>query len=358
MKPLKGKVIYIFGTGAKKITHISKMIREFIYEGADIYTMMSDMGSIICDTNLRDFNIKGNTLVKGYSREGEILPLEDLILVAPCTFNTLNKIAYGVADTYPLTVVASAIGTQRNVIIAPAMDKNLWYHPVVAESVAKLERWGCKIIWPEINMRKVTMAPIEKIADTVHHVLSCIRYDSEQRIATKLFYRLVADNYSEFKDVGALLEDADLTKGSAGFLSKRVDGGILVSSSGSQVGNLYEDDLSLIVDVSKNKICWMGKNKPSSESPLLVELHKQIPDGKAIIHGHCARVTYDYKMQKYASSNYLRTGYFGEGIKLLQILNSNDGFAILKLHGEIAIGGSLMDSFDKLKLRMEESHGK
>lgn len=51
---------------------------------------------------------------------------EDLILIAPCSFNTLNKIAVGIADSYPLTLIHTAIGRNTPIIISAAMNINLW----------------------------------------------------------------------------------------------------------------------------------------------------------------------------------------------------------------------------------------
>jgi len=356
MKSLNGKVLYLVGTGARKITQIPRMTQELIDEGAEIYTMMSDMGKQICDSSLSEFKIDKNTIVYGYSKAGESLPLEDMVLVAPCTFNTLNKIAGGIADTYPLTIIATAIGAERNVVIAPAMNGNLWYHPIMEESRNKLEQWGCKIVWPEITLDKVTMAPIEKIADTVYHLLSRTRYDSKQIERTKEFDKLVDGNYTEFRNVGQELADADLTRGTGGCLSKRVNEGILISTSGSQVGSLSKQDISLITKVENERIHWMGYKKPSSESPLLSELYQNFSEIGAIIHGHCPRITYDNKMQKYSTPDYIRAGCFGEGRKIAEVILNNGGFAILRLHGELAIGKSLQETYEKLKSKMEEAH--
>ena len=98
---------------------------------------------------------------------------------------------------------------------------------------------------------------------------------------------------------------------------------------------------------------------PSSETPLFLEIYSAFPDAQAIIHGHCPRITYDNKMQGlYASKEYVRYGIFGESNKIEEILNKNNGFAILRLHGEISLGESLGEAFFKLKSRLEEAHVK
>ena len=58
-------------------------------------------------------------------------------------------------------------------------------------------------------------------------------------------------------------------------------------------------------------------------------------------------------MQKYTSIDYLRCGIFGELNKILGILKENNGFGIMKLHGELCIGNNLYEAFQKLKGRAE-----
>src|SRR3989344_5119475 len=277
---------------------------------------MSNMGREICDSNLIDFEITKNTMVTGYSREGEKLPLEDLVLVAPCTFNTLNKISAGIADTYLTTIIASSIGNRRKVVIAPAMNSTLWEHPQTQESIKRVQSWGCRIIYPEISPEKVTMAPIEKVTDTVFSILVKIRYESEKVEVDEKYINLVEENYSEFRRIGESMLDLDLTKGSAGCIAKRVREGYLISSTGSQVGSLSPDELTLVKRRIGEKIVWQGYKMPSSETPLFLGIYSSLPQTNAIIHGHCPRITYCQKMQKYASEEYVRYGLFGESDKI------------------------------------------
>ena len=358
METLKGKTIYVIGTGARKIVQLPRAIREFAEAGANVYTVMSNMGREICDSNFIDFEIAGNSMVTGYSREGEKLPLEDLVLVAPCTFNTLNKISAGIADTYPTTVIASSISNKRKVVIAPAMNSTMWEHPQTQESIKRIQSWGCKIVYPEISLERVTMAPIEKIADTVFSNIAKIRYESERIGINDEYIKLIEENHAEFRRIGESIVDLDLTRGSAGCLSKRVKEGYLVSSTGAHVGSLSPEELTLVKSRTGEKIMWQGYKEPSSETPLLLELYSLIPKTNAIIHGHCPRMTYDHKMQQpYASEEYVRYGIFGEANKIINVLKQNNGFGILRLHGEISAGESLDDAFSKLKSRLEETHG-
>jgi phosphopantothenoylcysteine synthetase/decarboxylase len=94
--------------------------------------------------------IPGNRLVESYFDEA-ILPRPPfgLVLVAPCSFNSLNKLAAGVADSLALSVTAEAIGRGTPVVVAPSLNEPLLRHPRTARSMATLREWGVSVIDPE-----------------------------------------------------------------------------------------------------------------------------------------------------------------------------------------------------------------
>ncbi|MCK6539157.1 MAG: bifunctional phosphopantothenoylcysteine decarboxylase/phosphopantothenate--cysteine ligase CoaBC [Anaerolineales bacterium] len=69
----------------------------------------------------------------------------DLLVIAPCTANTIAKLAHGQADTL-LTVIALA--SQAPLVIAPAMDGGMFDHPATQENLDTLRKRGAYIIEP------------------------------------------------------------------------------------------------------------------------------------------------------------------------------------------------------------------
>src|SRR5215212_9135504 len=69
----------------------------------------------------------------------------DLIVIAPCTANTIAKLAHGQADNL-LTVTALASGAP--LLIAPAMDGGMYDHPATQENIATLKKRGTTFIGP------------------------------------------------------------------------------------------------------------------------------------------------------------------------------------------------------------------
>ena len=69
----------------------------------------------------------------------------DLLVIAPCTADTIAKLAHGLADNL-LTV--TALAAQCPLVIAPAMDGGMFDHPATQENLAKLRERGAIIIGP------------------------------------------------------------------------------------------------------------------------------------------------------------------------------------------------------------------
>lgn len=67
----------------------------------------------------------------------------DVMIVAPLSCNTLGKMAHGLCDNMLLATYLSATCP---VVVAPAMDEDMWHHPVTRSNLQKLESFGNKVI--------------------------------------------------------------------------------------------------------------------------------------------------------------------------------------------------------------------
>ncbi len=73
----------------------------------------------------------------------------DVFVIAPTTANTISKFATGIADNLLTSIFCAYISTEKPVLIAPAMNTNMWNNPFVKENIAKLVKIGVKITEPE-----------------------------------------------------------------------------------------------------------------------------------------------------------------------------------------------------------------
>ena len=70
----------------------------------------------------------------------------DLLLVAPCTANTLAKLAHGLADN---TLTEAALAHRGPVLVAPAMNPRMWAHPATRANVETLRSRGVELVGPD-----------------------------------------------------------------------------------------------------------------------------------------------------------------------------------------------------------------
>lgn len=98
----------------------------------------------------------------------------DVVAVVPATANIIGKLAHGICDDL-LTCVMTA--TQAPILLAPAMNTQMYEHPVIQENITKLRRLGVTLVEPEEGRLACGtegvghIATIEKIAAGIQRLL-------------------------------------------------------------------------------------------------------------------------------------------------------------------------------------------
>lgn len=177
---LSDKTILVGITGGIAAYKICELIRKFKKAGANV--------KIICTPNSLNFvtkltlqNLSQNEVyvqefdIKEWKPEHISLADEaDIMVIAPATANTISKIAQGIADNL-LTSVACAFS--KKMIIAPAMNVNMWNNQAVQENLRKLQSRGAEILEPENGFLacgytgKGRLCSIDKIFDVTVEAL-------------------------------------------------------------------------------------------------------------------------------------------------------------------------------------------
>ena len=94
-------------------------------------------------------------------------PPRGVVLFAPCSFNSLNKLAHGIADNLALSLVAEAIGRGTPVIVGPSLNQPLLDHPMAQASLRTLPAWGVTIVPPVDAGEGPRLAPSATLLDAV-----------------------------------------------------------------------------------------------------------------------------------------------------------------------------------------------
>nr|WP_276531335.1 bifunctional phosphopantothenoylcysteine decarboxylase/phosphopantothenate--cysteine ligase CoaBC [Fictibacillus nanhaiensis] len=101
----------------------------------------------------------------------EIADWADLVLIAPATANAIGKLANGIADDMLTTTL---LATKADVLIAPAMNVNMFNHPAVKKNMETLASYGWRFIEPNEGLLacgwigKGRLAEPEELIDSVH----------------------------------------------------------------------------------------------------------------------------------------------------------------------------------------------
>jgi phosphopantothenoylcysteine decarboxylase/phosphopantothenate--cysteine ligase len=150
---LKGKKIVLAVTGSISAYKSLFLLRLLVKEGAEVKVIMSksahefiqplSFSTLSKHPVCSDFT--ESSLNGVWNNHVEMALWADLILVAPCTANTLAKYAAGMCDSYLLAVLMSA---QCPLFFAPAMDHDMMEHAGTQENLKRIEEMGCTVLAP------------------------------------------------------------------------------------------------------------------------------------------------------------------------------------------------------------------
>jgi len=174
---LLGKKIVLGVTGSIAAVRTVELARELIRHGADVYGVMSEAATEIIHPYTLHYATGHEVITKlmGNIEHVEFLGMEgsaDLFIVAPCTANTLNKIATGISDTTVTAFATTAFGSEIPIIVVPAMHETIYKSPVLIQNLDKLNSLGVTVIGPKIEEGLAKIVSTSDIILTVEHVLS------------------------------------------------------------------------------------------------------------------------------------------------------------------------------------------
>jgi len=150
---MKNKKVLIGITGGIAAYKICDLINILRKEGVNVKVIMTESAEKFI-TPLTIQTLTSNPVYTGLfinmsEAEVEHIALAewaDLMVVAPASANTIGKVANGIADNL-LTTVIMAISEKTPIIIAPAMNTNMWNNKIVKENIRKLKNISKKYIF-------------------------------------------------------------------------------------------------------------------------------------------------------------------------------------------------------------------
>lgn len=83
----------------------------------------------------------------------------DAVAVCPGSFNTVNKVAAGIADNYATALICESLGLKTPMVIVPIINRRLWGHPRLASSLAFLREAGVTLL--DVQTGGTDLSPVE-----------------------------------------------------------------------------------------------------------------------------------------------------------------------------------------------------
>src|SRR5689334_14830198 len=165
---LVGKKIVLCITGSIAAYKAIDLARLLMRHGADVYSVMSEkVASTLITTDMMKW-ATGNYVVTKLTGDLEHISLadynmSDLILIYPCTGNTIGKIANGIDDTPVTSVLSVALGSKIPIMIAPAMHKSMYDNEFIKQNICRLKDQGIEILDPLISEGKAKLISPEQV---------------------------------------------------------------------------------------------------------------------------------------------------------------------------------------------------
>lgn len=175
---LAGKLVVLCVTGSVASIEVPRLARELMREGAEVYPVMSEAAERLVRPEILEW-ATGNPVVRKLTGRTEHVRLAgewrgraDVLVIAPCTANTISKIALGIDDTPVTTLASMALGNSIPVVICPAAHEPMYRNPMVQQNTDRLKQLGVEFVGPKFEEGKAKMAEVGEIVDCVIKTLS------------------------------------------------------------------------------------------------------------------------------------------------------------------------------------------
>jgi phosphopantothenoylcysteine decarboxylase/phosphopantothenate--cysteine ligase len=212
---LTGKKIVLCITASVAAYKAIDLSRLLMRNGAEVYPVMSkSTESKLLTKEILDW-ATGNKTVTELTSGLEHIALanygkSDLILVYPCTANTLGKFANGIEDSPVTTVLSVAFGSRIPIVIAPAMHEAMYENSIITENIQKLKSLGVSILEPSISEDKAKVISADSVVQFVINKIG----NNKERMKSRVNVLVTAGSTIEYIDSVRIL--TNLSSGKMG----------------------------------------------------------------------------------------------------------------------------------------------
>jgi len=166
------KTVIVGITGSIAAYKAAEVVRGLSKQGMEVHVMMTE-GACKFITPLTLETLSGNPVAvdmfSEYQREKvphiAYAKQADLVIIVPATAATIGRLATGIADDM---IGATVLATRAPVLLAPAMNSQMYNHPLVQNNLQRLEEIGYEVITPALGELACGDVGDGRLADVSH----------------------------------------------------------------------------------------------------------------------------------------------------------------------------------------------
>ena len=172
---LAGKKIVLCITGSVAAYRAIDLARLLMRHGADVHAVMTEStASALLNPEMMKW-ATGNDVVTKLTGNLEHVMLadygmSDLVIVYPCTANTIGKMANGIDDTPVTSVLSVALGSKIPIIVAPAMHEAMYENKFIQQNVQKIKE-HVMLVEPKMEEDKAKAAEPQQVLEAAVSIL-------------------------------------------------------------------------------------------------------------------------------------------------------------------------------------------
>jgi phosphopantothenoylcysteine synthetase/decarboxylase len=141
-------VLYVVACGGRPAGDLPLFVERTQAAGWEVCVIATPSALKFMDVS-RLSELTGHVVRYDYKQpeEPDVLPPPEAMVVAPATFNTINKLAGGISDTLALGLLNEAVGLELPMIAVPFPSSALARHPAFRRSIEQLRGWGVRLLF-------------------------------------------------------------------------------------------------------------------------------------------------------------------------------------------------------------------
>ena len=141
-------VLYVVACGGRPAGDLPAFVQDAQAAGWEVCVIATPSALKFMDLD-HLARLTGHVVRYDYKQpeEPDVLPPADAMVVAPATFNTINKWAAGISDTLALGLLNEAVGLDLPVVAVPFPNIALAQHPAFRRSITELEALGVRLVF-------------------------------------------------------------------------------------------------------------------------------------------------------------------------------------------------------------------